>query len=294
MPATPEHPVRQRIAALLPLPLFLRRRWLGEGTDASAVNSSASLGGFAQWSGQLGTAVDPGWLKAAMTAATVAIAGAGAGLAGNAATPTSPVGSLGQLVAGLTAADPDADADDQRRAATGVAAPGAASTDADSEVAAQGFGAAVPGFAGARSEHDCRRRPRRLRRRRLGARGHGRRPGRLRLARPGRREPAAGRAGLLAGPGRRRIGQRHRRPGLRRRPVGPLAPAEQRRRAPPAKPTVTPPVNTSASAPTPPSAPDPSVAANGTAAGDASSGAASDAAAGDATGAIKGAAGLGG
>src|SRR3954447_1078579 len=30
VPVTPDRPVRQRIAAMLPLPLFLRRRWLGD------------------------------------------------------------------------------------------------------------------------------------------------------------------------------------------------------------------------------------------------------------------------
>jgi RNA polymerase sigma factor (sigma-70 family) len=71
-------PVRAKIAALLPLPAFLKDRLAGAPAPADAHAS------FASWSLQLGT-VDPGlvsgWGKAAATAATIAVAGIGAGVA---------------------------------------------------------------------------------------------------------------------------------------------------------------------------------------------------------------------
>src|SRR4051794_272657 len=68
-------PLAARIAALVPLPLFLRRRWLG-GSDVDATGAvSSHASSVAQWSAQLGSTVDPGWAKAALTAATVAVAG---------------------------------------------------------------------------------------------------------------------------------------------------------------------------------------------------------------------------
>lgn len=143
IPVTPDRPVRQRIAAVLPLPLFLRRRWLGDSTNASSVDTS-HLSGFAQWSAQLGSAVDPGWLKAAATAATVALAGAGAGLAGNADTPTSPVGSFSQLVSGLDTSG-GSDTSDALVART---TPGAAAALAADGVTTLGtFTVAAPGRA---------------------------------------------------------------------------------------------------------------------------------------------------
>jgi RNA polymerase sigma factor (sigma-70 family) len=70
-------PVRAKIASLLPLPAFLKKRL---GVDDSA---DASLG-LVQWSHQV-AAVDPGvvsgWGKAAVAAATIALAGVGAGVA---------------------------------------------------------------------------------------------------------------------------------------------------------------------------------------------------------------------
>ncbi len=74
-------PVRAKIAAFLPLP-FLKKWWGAE--DASASTPDAPSATLVQWSAQLST-VDPGmvssWGKAAATAATVAIAGLGAGVA---------------------------------------------------------------------------------------------------------------------------------------------------------------------------------------------------------------------
>jgi hypothetical protein len=71
-------PLRQKIAALLPLPAFLKQKLSGD--------SPPDMSSLALWSSQAGT-VDPGvlstWGKAAATAATIAIAGVGAGAATN-------------------------------------------------------------------------------------------------------------------------------------------------------------------------------------------------------------------
>src|SRR5689334_22994000 len=62
-------PVRQRLAALLPIPVFLRRR-LGLGSDhAAAATQSPTL---AQWSSSVASYTDPamsGWVRAAAVAA---------------------------------------------------------------------------------------------------------------------------------------------------------------------------------------------------------------------------------
>jgi len=71
-------PVRAKIAALLPLPAFLKRKL---GADDAAL---PDVSGLSSWSAQV-SAMDPsvvsGWGKAAATAATIAIAGVGAGVA---------------------------------------------------------------------------------------------------------------------------------------------------------------------------------------------------------------------
>jgi RNA polymerase sigma factor (sigma-70 family) len=68
-------PLRAKIAALLPLPAFLKRR---------LADDSGELSTLATWSAQA-SSVDPGfvstWGKAAATAATIALAGVGAGVA---------------------------------------------------------------------------------------------------------------------------------------------------------------------------------------------------------------------
>jgi hypothetical protein len=72
-------PVRAKIAAFLPLPAFLKRRWGGGGNhDVSGVGS-AHAPTVAQWASQASDPSLGGWVKAAATAATIAIAGAGAG-----------------------------------------------------------------------------------------------------------------------------------------------------------------------------------------------------------------------
>jgi RNA polymerase sigma factor (sigma-70 family) len=72
-------PVRAKIAAFLPLPAFLRRRW-GGGDNLSSV-ASGHAPAVAQWSSAVADPSTAGWIKAAATAATIAIAGAGAGAA---------------------------------------------------------------------------------------------------------------------------------------------------------------------------------------------------------------------
>jgi RNA polymerase sigma factor (sigma-70 family) len=78
-----------RIAAFLPLPAFVRRRW--------SVDHATPLlghgGSPAQWSANVAAAVDPGvasgWAKTVATAATVAVASVGAGAAINNRTPAA-------------------------------------------------------------------------------------------------------------------------------------------------------------------------------------------------------------
>jgi RNA polymerase sigma factor (sigma-70 family) len=76
-------PVRAKIAAFLPLPAFLRRRWGGGGSDNLSGMASGHAPTVAQWSSAVSDPSAAGWGKAAETAATIAIAGAGAGAAVN-------------------------------------------------------------------------------------------------------------------------------------------------------------------------------------------------------------------
>src|SRR6478672_3169394 len=81
---TPKRTVREKIAALLPLPAFLKRRIAGHGSDDAAATSA---GGHAATLAQLSTAAasyaDPAmhWGKAVAKAAAVAAAVVGAGVA---------------------------------------------------------------------------------------------------------------------------------------------------------------------------------------------------------------------
>jgi len=72
-----------RIAALFPLPLFLRRRVGAE--EASQLLGQHGAAPIAHWTANVAGVVDPtllgGWTKAVATAATVAVAGVGAGAA---------------------------------------------------------------------------------------------------------------------------------------------------------------------------------------------------------------------
>jgi len=86
-----------KIAAVIPLPAFLRRRWLGEEIAPIAANHHVST--LAQLSAQLGASVDPAiasWAKAAAAAATVAIAGMAGGAAVNDVARMDPGGSVAE------------------------------------------------------------------------------------------------------------------------------------------------------------------------------------------------------
>jgi RNA polymerase sigma factor (sigma-70 family) len=72
-----------RIAAFVPLPLFVRRRFGAE--EASHLLGQQGAAPVVQWTASVAGVVDPtvvaGWTKAVATAATVAVAGVGAGAA---------------------------------------------------------------------------------------------------------------------------------------------------------------------------------------------------------------------
>lgn len=76
-----------RTAAVLPLPAFLRRRSAGD----EPIPLLGHGGPFSQWSANAAATIDPGlassWIKAVATAATVAVAGMGAGGAFSARAP---------------------------------------------------------------------------------------------------------------------------------------------------------------------------------------------------------------
>ena len=75
-------PVRTRIAALLPIPAFLRRRPGGSSEQSAAVVGHGAT--VAQLTGAVASYTDPimsGWARAAAVAAGMAVAGLGAGVA---------------------------------------------------------------------------------------------------------------------------------------------------------------------------------------------------------------------
>ncbi len=75
-------PVRTRIAALLPVPAFLRRRFGGSSEESAAAFSHSTA--VAQLTSAVASYSDPimsGWARAAAVAAGVAVAGLGAGVA---------------------------------------------------------------------------------------------------------------------------------------------------------------------------------------------------------------------
>src|SRR5213080_1923212 len=70
-------PLGAKIAALLPLPAFLRRRFAGQADDGGVGATVGHGGTLAQLSANLGPVVDSsasGWTKAVATAATIAVA----------------------------------------------------------------------------------------------------------------------------------------------------------------------------------------------------------------------------
>src|SRR4051812_25277158 len=116
VPVTADRPVRQRIAAMLPLPLFLRRRWLDDASSSSG--ASTQLSNFAHLSAQLGSTFDPSWVKAAVTAATVAVAGVGAGIATHEVAPTAFGGTSFDGTSVSPVSDSRAGVHDERAART--------------------------------------------------------------------------------------------------------------------------------------------------------------------------------
>jgi RNA polymerase sigma factor (sigma-70 family) len=88
-------PLRAKVAAIFPLPFFLRRRSGGEDATSGLFSGHAST--LAQWSASLGPLGDPsavgGWARAAAATAALAFAGAGAGVA----THTLPAPSTAHL-----------------------------------------------------------------------------------------------------------------------------------------------------------------------------------------------------
>jgi RNA polymerase sigma factor (sigma-70 family) len=129
-----EKTLRAKIAALLPLPAFLKRRWFGGGSggsDGAAAGGSGGSSSLAQWSATLGQQADSlgGWAKAAAVAATVAAAGVGAGVATTRGDST------------VKAPQP---------AAAGAPAAGAASGAGSAKTAAAGRTAAAQGTAASR------------------------------------------------------------------------------------------------------------------------------------------------
>jgi RNA polymerase sigma factor (sigma-70 family) len=162
-PARPAS-VGARVAAFLPLPAFLRRRWRG-GDEAGQFLGQQAARPAAQWSAHVAGALDPGavstWAKAAATAATVALAGIGgsviehrapaaashaagasgtaaAAASGEAARPARPVTAARSVATGLplpasTQAAAAGTASSQRPQAPGTSA------------SSGGAGASVPG-----------------------------------------------------------------------------------------------------------------------------------------------------
>ncbi len=96
-------PAATKVAAMLPLPAFLRRR-MGLD-DAGRLLVGGHGGPILHWSPTVVSGIDPtvasGWSKAAIAAATVAFAGLGAGVAVKAPGTIDKVISQGQSIIGL-------------------------------------------------------------------------------------------------------------------------------------------------------------------------------------------------
>jgi RNA polymerase sigma factor (sigma-70 family) len=85
--------LREKIAALLPIPAFLKRRWFGGG------GGGGHMSGLTSAASQYAEPMS-GWAKAAAVAATVAVAGAGAGVATTHGTDRAPSAPPQQAPAG--------------------------------------------------------------------------------------------------------------------------------------------------------------------------------------------------
>jgi RNA polymerase sigma factor (sigma-70 family) len=86
---------REKIAALLPIPAFLKRRWFGGGGHGGG----GSVGNLASAAGQYAEPMS-GWAKAAAVAALVAVGGAGAGVATTQGTDPAPAVPAQKVPAG--------------------------------------------------------------------------------------------------------------------------------------------------------------------------------------------------
>jgi RNA polymerase sigma factor (sigma-70 family) len=74
--------LRAKVVALLPLPAFLKRRWFGGDAGSVPGGSGGGSSTLAHWSSTASQYAEPmsGWAKAAAVAASVAVAGVGAGV----------------------------------------------------------------------------------------------------------------------------------------------------------------------------------------------------------------------
>jgi RNA polymerase sigma factor (sigma-70 family) len=79
--AMARRPVRAKLAALLPLPAFLKRRWLAGGGSGDAAHGSTVAARASMVAAQYGEPTMAGWMKGAAVATAVAVAGVGAGAA---------------------------------------------------------------------------------------------------------------------------------------------------------------------------------------------------------------------
>ncbi|HMJ32339.1 MAG TPA: RNA polymerase sigma factor [Baekduia sp.] len=131
--ALARRPVRAKIAAFLPLPAFLRRRWLPDGSadaaTAHVAHHGSSLAQMSMAAAQYGEPAMSGWMKAGAVAAAVAVAGVGTGAVQHGSGSATPDGrdavqrSVAATPAGGGAAGAGAGATTASRGA-----PGAAST----------------------------------------------------------------------------------------------------------------------------------------------------------------------
>jgi RNA polymerase sigma factor (sigma-70 family) len=109
-------PVRTRIAAFLPLPAFLKKRWFGGGDGSSSSDAVAAaahhgpaLAQVSMAAAQYGEPTMAGWMKATAVAAAVAVAGVGAGaadhvVAGGSKHHDAPIVQRGGAAAGSSSA----------------------------------------------------------------------------------------------------------------------------------------------------------------------------------------------
>ncbi|WP_259312229.1 RNA polymerase sigma factor [Capillimicrobium parvum] len=99
--------VRAKVAGLLPLPAFLRDRWLGIGSHHVAAGGDAGggAGALASWAHAAGPVLDAGgggWFKAVATAATVAVAGVGANVVTSSGPQVDRAGDPAALAAAVS------------------------------------------------------------------------------------------------------------------------------------------------------------------------------------------------